>query len=286
MFDLPLNFIYMKYFCDAVRLGSVSAAAKKNFVTQSAVSQGIAKLERCLDCQLVAHHPNRFRINSDGEWVFEKAQKIFKLVAELEDELKTQKDTLTGGVDFACSHSIALRVLPGHLRLAKSRYPGLEVNFHLGNPRLIADMIKQGSIDFGLVLDNDDWSPFASTELFQGSFKLYVSKKIKKPASLPFILSEDRNETHRFQQDYKEKFGKDLNLLMHVSSWVVIANLVEEGLGIGLLPDYIARNRGKNLKTYDLELPPISYKMVAISPKSHSLSRQASAFLDLFKEML
>ena len=34
----PINLIYLKYFCDAVRLKSISQAAKANFVTQSAVS--------------------------------------------------------------------------------------------------------------------------------------------------------------------------------------------------------------------------------------------------------
>lgn len=42
---MSLNLTYLKYFFDAVELGSLTASAKANFVTQSAISQGIIKLE-------------------------------------------------------------------------------------------------------------------------------------------------------------------------------------------------------------------------------------------------
>jgi len=42
------NLQHLKYFYDTIRLKGVSQAALENHVSQSAVSQGIAKLEICL----------------------------------------------------------------------------------------------------------------------------------------------------------------------------------------------------------------------------------------------
>jgi DNA-binding transcriptional LysR family regulator len=42
------NLHYLKYFADAVDLGSVSGAAQKNLVTHPAISRAISALERHL----------------------------------------------------------------------------------------------------------------------------------------------------------------------------------------------------------------------------------------------
>ena len=45
---IPFNVNHLKFFFDAASLGSVSKAAKKNYVSQSAISQGIKNLENVL----------------------------------------------------------------------------------------------------------------------------------------------------------------------------------------------------------------------------------------------
>jgi DNA-binding transcriptional LysR family regulator len=61
MSKLPLNLIYLKYFCNAVRQGSISASARENFVSQSAISHGIGQLEKSLGKELMTHQTNRFK---------------------------------------------------------------------------------------------------------------------------------------------------------------------------------------------------------------------------------
>ncbi len=61
MTKLHLNLIYLKYFCDAVKHGSVSGSARENFVSQSAISQGIIQLEKSLGKELMTHQANRFK---------------------------------------------------------------------------------------------------------------------------------------------------------------------------------------------------------------------------------
>ena len=65
----PFNLIYLKYFIDSAESNSVSEAARKNFVTQSCVSQGIKKLEQTLKIDLTMHLRNRFKLTEEGEIV-------------------------------------------------------------------------------------------------------------------------------------------------------------------------------------------------------------------------
>jgi DNA-binding transcriptional LysR family regulator len=278
MKKLHLNLIYLKYFCDAVRFSSISVAAKINHVSQSAVSQGINKLEQRLQCLLISHQPNRFKVTEEGKQLFTHAKQVFKAIESTEDFLA--KDG--GRITFGCTHSFALSCLPYYLKLASRQFPNLRINFRLGQYYTITDWIKKGTIDFGILLDNDDLSSYERHVIRQGTYRLYVSKKVKDPAALPFLLdSEERIETNLLKTSYKAMHGKELPVLMEVSSWSVISRLAEEGLGIGLFPDYIAHEK-RDLKPVFPELNPMNYTLYALFEKNTSPSMHALKFLSLF----
>lgn len=280
MTKLHLNLVYLKYFCDAVRCGSISAAAKLNFVSQSAVSQGINKLEGNLGKALISHQPNRFKVTEEGKQLFTHAKMIFKSIQTTEDFLAKKEGTIT----FGCTHSFALSCLPQYLKLAKEHLPNLRINFRLGNYFLIKELIKIGTIDFGILLDNEDLSQFEKYPLHNGSFRLYVSKHIEDPTPLSFLLdSEERMETNLLKTRYRNLHGAELPILNEVSSWGVIAKLVQEGLGIGLFPDYIA-HANSDLKPIFEELNPMKYTLFALFEKNMTPSAHSKGFLDLFSQ--
>src|SRR5207249_1854085 len=125
---------------------------------------------------------------------------------------------------------------------------------------------------------------FQCYELYRGEYRLYVSNKVKDQKSLPFITSEDLMETNLLRKGYRQKFRKELPVLMQVSSWEVIAKLTEEGLGIGFFPDYVALKK-KELQVLDLKLPAIHYKVYAIFPSNAKLHRNHDAFLGIVKKV-
>ncbi|MBA3721459.1 MAG: LysR family transcriptional regulator [Parachlamydiaceae bacterium] len=279
----PINLIYLKYFCDAVKHGSITASARENYVSQSAISQGIASLEKALGAELITHQTNRFKSTPEGLVIFEKSKTVFNSVQELEESLIVEEGVISGRIEFACMHSFALALLPQHLKKVQKECPKLHVNFKLAHTDVIKDLIRKGSIDFGIVLDNEDMSSFESFELYSGEYKLYVSNKIKKYESLPYIISEERVETNSLKRFFKKRFGKEMDVLMEVSSWEVIANLTEAGLGIGFFPDYVALKRMKYLKVVPYKFDPIPYKIYAIYPKSKKIPKNQLYFLESLK---
>ncbi|MEC7840421.1 MAG: LysR family transcriptional regulator [Chlamydiota bacterium] len=281
MAKLPLNLIYLKYFYDAVTAGSMAASAKQNFVTQSAISQGINRLEKSLDCSLIAHHANTFKLMPMGERVFRQAHEIFKAVSYLEDQIEENVEEPIGRLQFACMHSFALAYLPDLIAKLRKEYPKMDVDFQLGHTGIIKELLNQRKIDFGVVLDNEDLSGFKTHCIACGGFNLYKAKKVPETVDLPFILSEDRIETNKLRDYYHQYYGINMKILMRVQSWEVIANFVEEGLGIGFFPDYVARRRKDKLKKVVLPLPEIRYKIKVITHREsaapHSLERFLAA---------
>ncbi len=274
-----INLIYLKYFCDAVKYGSVSEAARLNFVTQSAISQGIVKLEESLTTPLITHQPNSFQITPEGQAVFKHAKEIFAQVNSLHDVLQTKKE---GHLDFACLHSFSIGVLPAALKRFAQKCPLVKVNFQLGRGPAVSQLLKMGLIDFGIVLDDEHLLGFERREIYKGNYRLFVSKKVKPKAreKLGFIIAEETKETDSLRKSYQRKYGKELPIQLKVASWEVIANLTEQGLGIGLFPDYVALNK-KQLVEHELELDPLPYHLDAVHIRGTTLSKNAELFLTL-----
>ena len=177
-------------------------------------------------------------------------------------------------------HSFALALLSKPISLLKEKYPGISVNFKMANPDVIQKMLQSGSIDFGIVLNNDDFSGYDCEVIYEGHYQLY-SSTVFSPEKV--ILSEQRKETNLLKDHYFKKFQEKIPVLMEVSSWEVITKLTEEGLGMGFFPDYIAK--GKELKKIDLGLPLIPYQVFAIFPMSGKKHKNSEVFITLFREI-
>lgn len=271
------NITFLRYFHSAGQAKSISKAAKENYVSQSAISQAISKLEHSLGKQLITHEKNRFQLTSDGVLFLEKCKQIFTVFSDIEDTLNEMDGVYKGKLSFACTHSFALSLLPPHLAKLSQLHSGVEPILRFGHTGTIIELVKKGDVDFGIVLDNEDFSSFHALEITRGEYQLYKSKKNSK-SSNKLILSEERKEVSLLKKHLAKK-RLEIGTSMEVSSWEVIASLTEQGLGVGFLPDYIIGKR--SLIPYECALPSIPYRILAIYPKSRKLSRNAQMFIEL-----
>lgn len=271
------NLTFLRYFYSAGQAGSISKAAKEHFVSQSAISQAISKLEVTLGKQLISHEQNRFQLTGDGLILLEKCKEIFDIFSEIDDAFNETEGVFKGRLSFACTHSFALTLLPPHLVTLSRRYPEIEPVLRFGHTGQIVDLVKKGDVDFGIVLDNEDFSSYHATEIYRGEYRLYQAKSMTNiPAK--FIISEERKEI-ALLREYLEKKNIPLSPSIEVSSWEVIAGFTEQGLGIGFIPDYIIGKRA--LIPYKIHFPSIPYRLLAIYPKNRALPRNAQMFIDI-----
>lgn len=170
-----MNIFFLKYFYDTIRFGSVTQAAQENHVTKSAISQGISKLESYLSVSLLTHKRNAIKITPEGMKVYESSRSLFLNIAELKSGLKSNPNEYEGSFSFACSHSLGLSILSSVLIEYRKRAPQVHLEMLFGHTGLIKNWLKQGKIDLGLVLDNDDLSGLTLQPLYQGAFRIFES---------------------------------------------------------------------------------------------------------------
>jgi len=94
------NLHHLSVFCAVSRLGSVSAAARSAHLSQPAVTQAIASLERDFQCQLFARTPRGMAMTEAGRLWAERIgrvlQRITEAVAGAAPQLQGRRQSLRG----------------------------------------------------------------------------------------------------------------------------------------------------------------------------------------------
>jgi DNA-binding transcriptional LysR family regulator len=97
--------------------------------------------------------------------------------------------------------------------------------------------------------------------------QLYKANKNKSNINR-IIISENAIEDLILLEHIKDKVP-----VIKVLSWEVIAMMIKEGLGAGMLPDYVAQ-RHKFIPVAINQLPQIPFKIICISSKQKQLFSQ------------
>lgn len=269
-----MNLIFLKYFYDTVRLKSVTGSAKENHVTQSAISQGITQLEKWLAVSLLTHKRNSIKVTSEGETVFEWSKTIFSQVEDLKFRLATDQNGYIGNLTFACSHSLALSILPEILAKFQSEAPLVKTKVLFGHTGLIKNWLKQGEIEFGFVMDNDDISSFSLDPIFSGAFYFFQSSRRARELSInSCIFPPARAEVYLIKQLFMKKYGYEIKTEMEICSWEVIAKLVGLTSSVGFIPDYVAlsSDKFKSIEPINIDLN-VPYSIYAAYALNETLS--------------
>ena len=286
----------LKYFCDAIRLGGLSLAAKENFVTQSAISQAISKLEKSLEVPLLIHHPNRLQLTPQGEIAFQEALKILQMVRQFHSMLLQDQSTQLESLQFACTHSFALAVIPPYIKRFQKEHPKTQVNFHIKELPSIIEQVKSGAINFGILpleicqdeqceLYEEDLRRFEKKIIYSGEFSFYASPLLRRAEQkqLGLILSSSQQtEQRRLHALYVKKYKEKLPIALEVDNLEMAANLAVEGAGLAYLPDYLGSLYKNRLEAYDLGLQRQQYHMSAIFLKAEHLHTSSKMFLSYF----
>lgn len=276
-----VNLTHLRYFYDTVLLGSMSAASREHFVSQSAISQGISKLEQTLQIPLTTHQKPSFRLTEEGVVVFEEAKRIFAAVEGLKERVKGLSNEISGRVTFGCTNALAQFFVPaGYLKM-RNEHPLVQVKFHRGNLHNIHAMLKSEKVNFAIALDAPEFYAYQKRVLYKGHFRLYKAKGVKKHSGI-LIDHAENIEVVQLRKMYQERYGKELMIQEELSGWAMVATFVQMGCGAGFVPDFIFRTFS-NVQEVKLDLEPLEYSICAFWLKGMQLSRSSRAFLDVIE---
>jgi DNA-binding transcriptional LysR family regulator len=152
--DLSLR--QLSYFVAAAETGTMTAAATALHVSQSAVSLGLADLERQLGVQLVLRRRAKgLTLTAAGRELIGPARALLRLAEELRAGAGDLGTALRGRLVIGCFQTIGPFVMPALLDSFREAHPGVELDFVEGSLVELQAMLLDGECEVALLYDMD-----------------------------------------------------------------------------------------------------------------------------------
>ncbi|WP_019808700.1 LysR family transcriptional regulator [Saccharomonospora halophila] len=281
-------------FVAVAETGTISGAAERLFISQSAVSMAITELEKALRAQLcVRRRAHGVQLTPTGEAALARARAILHQSAELESELGGVRGELTGPISLGCYPTVGPTVLPMLLSEFTTRHPGVSVEFHERTLDQLQRGLERGELDTVIAYDLDlpeRWRTAVLTErrptvLLPGAHPLAHSDE---PLDLTALAAEsmvllDTSPSSNHAMRMCGRAGFTPRISYRTSNFETVRALVGRGLGWTLMlqrPRTAITYEGMEVVSREVATPALDPVALVIAWQQDAmLSRVAREFI-------
>ncbi len=256
-----MNTDVLKTFCDLVDSGSFSKAAEANYISQSAVSQQLARLEHNLGTQLISRGGGLVVPTEAGKAFYRGAMDILRRQEHLIGEVRSAATAVRGVLRVGTIYSVGFYLLAPYIRKFLRAHP--EVNLHVEYTRWnrIYAAVLSGEMNLGAVAYPEKHRSIEITPLAREELVMVCSpehplagRKRIEPAVLDgakFVALEDNIPTRRYIDRLLKKYRVSVDIVMKFESLETLKRAVEVNAGLSILP---RGNVAAEVKAGDLAL--------------------------------
>ncbi|MFN2310181.1 MAG: LysR family transcriptional regulator [Gammaproteobacteria bacterium] len=238
----------LQVFHTVARLLSFTKAAESLHMTQPAVTFQVRQLEEHFNTRLFDRTHNRISLTEAGRRVFEFADRIFDLYADMENAVREMTGEISGAVIIGASTTIAEYMLPVLLGDFRQKHPEVNVHLKVSNTEGIVSMVENNVIDLGVVeapvLNKNLVVEMCRMDqlvaIVPKNHPLAGQKKVKIAELLdfPYISREEGSGTREVISDYLNACAIDINAMsicMELGSPEAVKGAVEAGMGVSIV---------------------------------------------------
>jgi len=285
----------LQVFHTVARLLSFTKAAETLHMTQPAVTFQVRQLEEHFNTRLFDRTHNRISLTDAGRHVFDYADRIFKLYAEMESSVREITGEVRGTLTIGASTSIAEYMLPPLLGDFKERFPEVVIHLKVSNTEGIVAMVENNAIDLGVVE-----APVSNKNLVVETCKIDRLVAIVPPAhplagrervdfatllEYPFICREEGSGTREVIADYlcrQNQCNLALKVAMELGSPEAVKGAVEASRGVSVVSRTTIQKELRLGTLVAIELdPPLDRPFSFVHQKQKFRLRVMEELLDL-----
>lgn len=248
-----------RVFCTVTEAGSFSEAAKRLFVTQSAVSQQIRLLEDALGVTLFARGRKGVKLTSHGELLYSFAKKSLSELESAESLFAKMRSLEDGSIRIGAGDTLTRHFLLSRLEAFHSKYPAIKIEIVNRVTGETLSKLMGGKVDIAFInlpIDKEAYSNVNVTEVgslhdifIAGERFSHLKEKTLSAediASLPLVMLEPKSNSRRIVDGFFEKKGVTLNPEFELGSHDLLFDFARRNLGIACVTEEFAKNELKN----------------------------------------
>lgn len=289
-----MNLRFVEAFYWVATLQSVSRAAEKLFITQSAMSARIAALETELGTVLLDRRDKQFRLTMAGQRFLKHASRLLELQREIKSEMggKAPAEVL---MRIGAIESVLHSWLIPWIEQLRGEYPALELELAVETTPVLIELVRRGALDIVFTASPANADGVRSKSLpamdmaFLGNAKVHRKRQWRMAdfADVELMTFQRGSVPHLALLDQLRSAGVQPRKVHAISSISAMVQLVQGGFGIATLPLAAARrlpdSAGLKILKCQQPLPPLpihaNYRIDPSSGNAEMVLKSALAFV-------
>ena len=240
-------------FVQVAELNSFTKAAKALDYSQSTVSFQIKQLENELDCLLFERINHTISLTEKGKELLAFARQIRYLTDEFNQKLSGSSE-LKGFLRIVTADSLCEdMILTNYLDFHK-KYPGISLRYIPADTEAMFSILDSNEADIMLSLDRHTYhhdyiiakEEPVDVNFVTGANSPYATDKelsLSDIAEFPMILTEQGIGYRRILEEFMTRENLSLEPIMEIGRTDVIVAMLERGVGVSFLPDFVTRKK-------------------------------------------
>ena len=238
-----MNLRFVEAFYWVASLKSISRAAEKLFLTQSAMSSRISTLEDELGVLLLDRGDKQFKLTAAGARFLVYADKLLALQRDVKAEMGSNQP-LAVSMRIGAIESVLHSWLIPWLEKLRIDHPGLELELTVETTPILMDLVQRGTLDLvfaALPAANTGVRNHALPPMdmaFVGNPLLHKKKSysLAELADMELLTFQKGSQPHVTLLDMFKRNKLEPKKVHAISSISAMVQLVQGGFGVALLP--------------------------------------------------
>lgn len=289
-----MNLRFVEAFYWVATLKSVTRAADKLFLTQSAMSSRISALEEELGVLLLDRRHKQFRLTTAGARFLFYAQQMLELQREIRSVMGSGSDSEPLVIRLGAIESVLHSWLIPWVEKLRKNYPALSLELSVETTPILMEQVSRGTLDvvFAALPASGDGIRAETMESmamgFFGHRELHKKRKYSGAdlIEMDVMTFQRGSQPHVALLDVFKESGFVPRMVHPMSSISAMVQLVQGGFGIATLPKRAIRRlagfRDLKLLPSELILKPlplhVSYRTDPLNQAIESIVKSATDY--------
>ncbi len=283
---------------------SITRAAEKLFVTQSALNQQLLRLEKELGAPLFHRSKVDMRPTEIGQVYLDNAREILRIKQRTYNLINDMTDAKKGRLSIGFTPGRGSEMFTHVYPSFHQAYPNVIVEPHELSVHRQQQMISQGNLDIGFQTRSErqrtdsEYIKLGEEEIFllvpsihPAAEQLAATQTASAPFPIanltlfqyePFVLMYKESTIRAITDEIFRKSGFTPNVLFETASNNTVLSMIEANLCCGVVPEYYVRRLPKGISCFAFPTHP-SWDIAANYRKNGYLSEAAKYFIELVR---
>lgn len=278
----------LEVFCETAAAASLTLAAARLHMTQSAASMALAQLEKEAGGPLFTRLGRGLRLNDRGRRLLPLAERTLADYDRLQGACRAS-GPLTGTVRAGASSTIANYFFPGLCGEFMRLHPGVMIQLLVGNTDEMAAALRRGDADFAAVEGPVAGADLAARDWLRDELVIVAAPLHRLAGRLTvrlaglmkerWVLREKGSGTLNVLENALAQNGLRIENVQEIGHTEAIKRAVEAGMGISCLSGRAVEREAAAGKLAALKVSPPLYRWFKLlTYEGRYQSREAKAF--------